>query len=70
MLVCPRCEQGVVVAVRVRATDARLFVCKECEATWLAREAIGTTPWQDFGTYLRAQGASPVWTEVEIADDQ
>ena len=56
-------------AVRTRATGEYLFVCKECEATWLAKEAIGSTPWRDFGTYLGEQGLAPVWNEVEIVEE-
>lgn len=66
MSICPRCEQGEIRKVRVKATNEQLFVCDECEATWRRAEAIGKEPWIDFGTHLRERGLKPGWDEVEM----
>jgi transcription elongation factor Elf1 len=70
MQICPRCQQGCVVEVRLLRTATRLFVCKECEATWQSRDSIGTEPWNDFETYLRDAGRTLGWAEVELIESK
>ena len=65
-MMCPRCKQGDVVEARVRSTDAILFVCDECEATWFTKDAIGHVAFIDFGTYMRGLGLKPLWDELIV----
>lgn len=67
-MLCPRCEQGDVVAAQIRRTDAVLFVCQECEATWFAKDEIGRAPFVDFGTYMEELGLQPLWDELIVSD--
>lgn len=67
-MLCPRCEQGDVVAAQIRRTGAALFVCKECEATWFAVDDIGQAPFVDFGTYMEELGLQPLWDELIVSE--
>ena len=62
---CPGCGQGWVVPVRVRATGALIFVCEECETTWLQERAIGKDKPTNFMDYMQSEGLNGLWTEVE-----
>lgn len=66
-MICPRCKQGDVIEARVRSTDALLFVCEECEATWFNRDAIGQGAFVDFGTYMEGVGLLPLWDELILS---
>jgi phosphoglycolate phosphatase-like HAD superfamily hydrolase len=57
MIICPRCDgQGEVRQWRIRSSGQRVFVCEECDATWLSMDEIGRQPWLDFFTLLEEQG--------------
>lgn len=65
-MLCPRCGQGDVVKAKIIGSDTCLFVCEECEASWLLCEDIGVKGFVDFGTYMESFGLKPQWNEVEI----
>lgn len=65
-MLCPRCEQGDVIEVRVKANGIHLFVCQECEASWFLFEKIGVEPFIDYGTYMEGLGLPPLWSELEV----
>lgn len=69
-MLCPRCEQGNVVAARIKATGERIFVCQECEATWLSREEISSKRSLDFGTYMEEVGLKPLWDELVVLNNR
>jgi hypothetical protein len=62
---CPGCDQGWVVPVEVRKTKERLFVCEECESTWLSEDGISREPAENFVNHMRAEGLHGLWTELE-----
>lgn len=62
---CPGCGQGWVVHVRVPRLNRELFVCEECESTWLTRENIGVNQALDFVEFMRSNGLKGLWTELE-----
>jgi hypothetical protein len=67
MAPCPRCDaQGEVVAAEVKATGQTIFVCNECEATWLSAESVGACPFVDYGTFMSEQGLEPLWSEITL----
>ncbi|SFJ33561.1 hypothetical protein SAMN05421753_11899 [Planctomicrobium piriforme] len=64
---CPRCDgQGIVEKLRVRSTGEILYVCDECEATWLETEKISIDSFRDFTTYMRSIGLKGLLPEIEI----
>ena len=65
-MLCPRCEQGDIVKVKIIANDNCLFVCQECEASWFLYEDIGINAFVDYGTYMESLGLKPLWSELEI----
>lgn len=65
-MICPRCEQDNLLEVRVRKTGTRLYVCPECEATWLWEKSIAQGAFLDFGTYMEGLGLPPLWDELDI----
>ena len=65
-MLCPRCEQDEVLEVRVRRTGTRLYVCPECEATWLCEGSISEDAFLDFGAYMEGLGMSPLWDELDF----
>lgn len=64
---CPRCEQGEVVAANINKTKDTVFVCEECEATWLNKVDIGREQFVDFGTYMKSIGLEPLWSEITVS---
>lgn len=66
MLICPRCTHGYVLKVQLIERGEVLFLCDECEATWLSRDAIGSEPWVDFTTYTEGKGLPPLWDGLKI----
>jgi len=67
-MLCPRCEQGDIVAATIRSTRQRLFVCGECEATWFALHDVAHVRFVDYGTYMKSIGLKPLWDELELDD--
>jgi uncharacterized Zn finger protein len=53
--ICPRCEQGPIVHVVLRATGETLLVCAECDATWRNESDISPLAFEDFETILEAK---------------
>lgn len=67
MLVCPRCDgQGAVLKAQVIKMNKLIFICDECDATWLAFESIGSEPWVDFGDQMERWGLPPTWDQLKI----
>lgn len=53
-MLCPRCEQGVIVEAIIKKTNNHIYVCQECEASWQTIESIGIIKFIDFGTFMEA----------------
>lgn len=66
-MICPRCGQGRVLAVKLIALDRTAFLCDECEALWFEKPVVGTAGFVDFGTYMKSHDRPGLWSEVEIA---
>jgi hypothetical protein len=49
----------------VEPIQADIFVCDECDAIWLRREAICAIPDGDYQTFLESVGAKPRWEFIE-----
>lgn len=66
-ITCPGCGQGWVVPLKVIANSEVLFVCEECETTWLRQDDIEneTVAPTNFRSYMRSHGLEGVWSEVE-----
>lgn len=70
MLVCRRCDgQGFIKKAEVVGSGTLIFVCDECEATWLSADALASGSWTDFESYMAQLGKSGSWDEITILDD-
>ncbi|SEI21312.1 hypothetical protein SAMN05216581_4449 [Pseudomonas asplenii] len=67
-MICPRCEQGDIYNVRVRATGEHLYLCRECDATWFSVEKIGVEKFFDYGAYMEECGLEPLWNELDYIE--
>lgn len=65
---CTRCARGWAVPVRVRATNAAIWVCEACDALWLGHSAPRREPDSTFSAFMAARGLPPRWTEVARRD--
>ena len=66
-MACPRCDgQGVILRIRVPELNIELYLCDECDATWLTKEAIGVEKFVDFQTYMNTFGIKSAWSKMEI----
>jgi transcription elongation factor Elf1 len=64
---CPRCEQGEVVKALINKKNSIIYVCEECEATWLTEADIGVKQFVDFGSHMKSLGLDPLWGEITIS---
>lgn len=69
-MLCPRCEQGDVLHVRLVALDQTAYLCDECEALWFDKAAIGPGGFIDFGTYMASRGRPGLWSEIQELPDE
>lgn len=65
-MICPRCEQDEIVEAKIKANGRLIYVCPECDATWLSADQIGAHGFLDYGTYMKGIGLSQLWDELEV----
>ncbi|GAA4148666.1 hypothetical protein GCM10022285_57000 [Streptomyces tunisiensis] len=65
MIWCPRCEQGWVVACRIRGRQEQFLVCEECDTVWESGEPENTPPFVILEQYLARFGLSALWCNLE-----
>jgi len=68
LTICPRCEQGRLLAATVRHNGMAIRVCEECEATWIEPQEVDSRTFVDLGTYLTSLGRPPLWTELNLVE--
>lgn len=64
---CPRCGQAWLVRVRLIHLSRDAILCPECDALWLRSEDVGSTPFEDYGTFMIRHGREEPENENEIA---
>ena len=62
---CPACGQGWVFHMRVPKIGSEIYVCEECETTWMNRNDIGTVNHAGLMNYLQQHGLKGFWSEME-----
>nr|WP_080427263.1 zf-TFIIB domain-containing protein [Burkholderia ubonensis] len=65
-MICPRCEQDEVVEARIKVNERVIYICPECDATWLSSGEIGSGNFFDYGAYMKSIGSSQLWGELEV----
>lgn len=62
---CPRCEgSGLIYKTLLWPLNKEVFVCDECDATWLSPEEIESGFFQDFTSYVCSEGYT--YDEVDL----
>lgn len=65
-MICPRCDgQGVIYKAILINKQVLLFICDECEATWLDKDRIELANFIDFSTFLEINGLKYEESEIE-----
>jgi ribosomal protein L37AE/L43A len=62
---CPRCAQGAIRAMKIKANGQALWVCDECEATWSSETNRSLSDFKDLGQTLEGFGLAPLWSALE-----
>ncbi|KUY78380.1 hypothetical protein WS46_21215 [Burkholderia sp. RF4-BP95] len=65
-MICPRCEQDEIVEARIKANERVIYICPECDATWLSSSEISSGSFFDYGTYMKSIGLPQLWDELEV----
>lgn len=65
-MICPRCEQDEIVEAKIKALGKLIYICPECDATWLSKDEISAQGFLDYGTYMKEMGRSQLWDELEV----
>ena len=68
-LECPRCQQGAIEIMRIKATLELIWICEECEASWSSQEKISANTFHDYGTIMESRGLKTLWTELESPEN-
>lgn len=65
-MICPYCEQGGIMRVKVKKNNEIIKMCEECDAVWLDEVLVelGTT----FERYTEQRGYANSWDELEIIE--
>jgi hypothetical protein len=53
----------------IQATEERVDVCDECDATWL-NSPVGDRGFRDLTALLEERGLSPLWTELASTEPE
>lgn len=65
-MICPRCNgQGVIYQALVDDKNLIIYLCDECEATWLDENCINSRYFLDFTTFMRTLGYKGLWSELK-----
>lgn len=69
-MICPRCNgQGTVVKATVIEKNLGIYLCDECDATWLDGQTISISNFQDFGEVMNKLGYKGLWSELKDIDE-
>ena len=63
-MMCPYCEQGVVISARLKKNGKIIHICEECDTVWEGEINLQTGV--GFETYMMQQGCANSWEELEI----
>jgi len=65
-IACPGCGEESVLRIRVKSTEAYIFVCGECEGVWLREKDIGCGGPMNLSNYMDVEGLIGGWDELEV----
>lgn len=66
VLVCPYCEQGVILKVKLKKNNKVFLLCDECDAAWT--EEVSDHTGTRFDIFMKSEGYKNSWDEIEIIE--
>lgn len=66
-MICPYCEQGVVLAVKIIKNNKKIYICDECDTVWTS--AVNLQSGIGFDAFMEGEGYKVGWDELEILDN-
>lgn len=54
-MVCPKCEEGTIVKVKLKKNGKVAYLCDFCERTWFEGENIGKDPGHTLSTHQNGE---------------
>lgn len=61
---CPGCNQGWLKRTVITGRSQIIYVCDECDSTWLSADSIGRMQAQSFEPYLESLGLVEPWKAI------
>ena len=65
-MICPYCEQGLVLPAQIKKTNKRILICDECDTIWLKDVNLQTG--MGFDAFMKKEGCEANWDELEILE--
>jgi hypothetical protein len=56
--------------VSILADSTDLWVCDECDATWLSFDTIGQDKWIDYSEYMEGKNLPGTWDQLVLKDNE
>lgn len=63
-MVCPYCEQGVVITAKIKKNNKLIYLCEECDTVWEGE--INLQNGIGFDIFMKKEGYKVTWDELEI----
>ncbi|QWH20691.1 3'-5' exonuclease (plasmid) [Bacillus mycoides] len=64
-VVCPRCDgNGLIYKAEIKNLNQIVFVCDECDATWLQKTNISLDNFINFEMFLEENGCSYITANI------
>lgn len=63
-MICPYCEQGVVLEAKIKKNTKKIFICEECDTVWEGE--VDSQSGVGFETYMNSRGHEASWDELEM----
>ena len=64
MLICPYCEQGIIIKAKIKKLNKKILVCPECDTIW--EKDCNLNEGVFFAKFMKKNGLENNWDELEI----
>lgn len=68
MMICPYCNQGIILRAIIKINLQIIFICPECDAVWKEHEEISDRTGGTFSVLMNSIGEKDSWDELLICD--